>query len=137
MLFPSIHWMSSSDNCSIIGAISSSLLNEDVHKEGFATVQQHVRPKLTCSSCATNSDPRYIINCYDIMLNLASSQNDTRLVINRGLTVAKDKYVNLGGSGGSGDSSPLGSVDSKEMVKNVCSSQKKTSWSIFLAFTAN
>ena len=137
MLFPSIHWMSSSDNCSIIGAIPSSLLNEHIHKEGFATVQQHVRTRLTCPSCATNSDPRYITHCYDIMANLAASQNDTRLVINRGLTVAKDKYGNLGVRGGSGDSSLLGSVDSKQMVKNLCSSQKKTSWSFFLTFTAN
>ena len=117
--------MPSSDICSIIGAIPSSLLNEHIRKEGFATLQQHVRTKLICSSCAPNSDPRYIINCYDIMLNLASSQNDTRLVINRSLTVAKDKYVNLGVRGGSGDSSLLGSVDSEKMIKNLCSSQKR------------
>ena len=61
------------------------------------------------------------------MANLAVSQNDTRLIINRGLAVSKEKYGNLGVRGGNGDSSLLGSVDSKQMVKNLCSSQKKTS----------
>jgi predicted GIY-YIG superfamily endonuclease len=136
MLFPSIHWKSTDDNCSIVGAIPSSLLNSYSQKEGFASVQQHIRTRLTCPSCATNSDPNYIIHCYDVLANMAASQNDTRLVINRGLTVGKDKYGSLGVRG-CNDSSLLGSVDSKQMVKNLCSSQKYVSWSYFLTFTAN
>ena len=41
------------------------------------------------------SDPIYIYHCYDIMANLSASRNDTRLFINRGLTVSKDKCGNL------------------------------------------
>ena len=41
------------------------------------------------------SDPRYICNCYDIMAKLAASNNDTRLVINRSLTVSEDKHGNF------------------------------------------
>ena len=39
MLFPSIHWKSAYDNCSIVGAIPSSLLNANATKEGFASVK--------------------------------------------------------------------------------------------------
>ena len=65
--------MPSSDICSIIGAIPSSLLNEHIHKEGFSTIQQHVRTRLAYPSCETNPDTRYITHCYDIMANLAAS----------------------------------------------------------------
>jgi predicted GIY-YIG superfamily endonuclease len=136
MLFPSIHWKSAHDNCSIIGAIPSSLLNANARKDGFAPIQQHLRTRLTCPSSTTSTDPRYITHCYDVMANMAASQQDTRLVINRGLTVGKDKYGSLGVRG-SNDSSLLGSVDSKQMVKNLCSSQKKVQWTHFLTFTSN
>ena len=136
MLFPSIHWKSSTDNCSILGAIPSSLLNEKAKSYGFASIQEHIRTRLTCPSSATSTDPRYITHCYDVMSNLAASQSDTRLIINRGLTVSEDKYGNLGVRGNN-DSSLLGSVDSKQMVKNLCTSQKKVSWSFFFTFTAN
>ena len=136
MLFPSIHWKTSSDNCSILGAIPSSLLNEKCKSYGFATIQQHIRTRLTCPFSATSTDPRYITHCYDVMANLAASQSDTRLIIDRGLTIGEDKYGNLGVRGRN-DSTLLGSMDSKQMVKNLCTSQKKIQWSFFLTFTAN
>ena len=61
------------------------------------------------------------------MANLAAYSNDTRLVIKCGLTSSEDKHGNLGVKG-SGDSSILGYVDSKQMVKNICTSQKYISW---------
>ena len=58
------------------------------------------------------------------------------LIVDRGLTVSEDKYGNLGVRG-CNDSSLLGSIDSVQMVKNLCTSQKYISWSYFLTFTAN
>lgn len=130
MLFSSIHWKSSEKDYAIVGALPSSLLNEFIYKDGFASVQQHIRTRLTCPFSTTSTDPRYITHCYDMMANLAASQSDTRLIIDRGLTVGKDKYNNLEVRGSS-DSTLLGSVDSKQMVKNLCSSQKYISWSYF------
>ena len=57
-------------------------------------------------------DPWYICHCYDVIGNLSTSCNDTRLVINLCLTVSEDKHGNLVISR-RGDSSILGSVDSK------------------------
>ena len=136
MLFPSIFWKSAKDNCSILGAIPSSLLNSNINKDGFASIQQHIRTRLTCPANAMKSDPRYITHCYDVMANMAASQSDTRMVINRGLTTSKDKYGNLGVRS-TNDSSLLGTVDSKQMVKNLCTSQKYIKWDYFLTFTAN
>ena len=111
MLFPSIHWKSADDNCSIVGAIPSSLLNPNITKNGFAPVQQHIRTRLTCPSSTTSTDPRYITHCYNVMANMAASQHDTRLIINRGLTVGNEKNGDLEVRG-SKDCSLLGSVDS-------------------------
>ena len=76
------------------------------------------------------SDPIYICYCYDIMENLAASCNDKGLVFNRGLTVNEDKIGNLG-IRRSGYSYILGYVDSKHMVKSLCTSQKYISWYYF------
>ena len=65
------------------------------------------------------------------MANLAASRNDTRLVINHGLTVSEYKYGNLSVRG-SVYFSILGSVYGKKMVKKICTSQKCISWSYFL-----
>jgi hypothetical protein len=136
MLFPSIHWKACETDLSVLGAIPSSLLQEKINQHGFASVQQHLRTRLVSPFSTTNSDPRYITHCYDIMANLAASKSDTRLIINRGLTVSSDKNKNLEVRG-INDSSLLGSIDSKQMVKNLCTSQKYISWSYFLTFTAN
>ena len=90
MLFPSIHWKTAYDDVSVVGAIPSSLLNVFIEKEGFASIQQHLLTRLKSASSSTCSDPRYITHCYDVMANLAASTNDTRLIINRGLTVGND-----------------------------------------------
>ena len=136
MLFPSIHWKACSTDLAVLGAIPSSLLQEKINQHGFASIQQHIRTRLVSPFSTTNSDPRYITHCYDVMANLAASKSDTRLIINRGLTVSSDKNKSLEVRG-INDSSLLGSVDSKQMVKNLCTSQKYISWSYFLTFTAN
>ena len=57
-------------------------------------------------------------------------------MMNRGLTLSYDKEGGLGVLV-KGDSSFLGSVDSKPKVKNICTSQKYFGWSHFLTFTGN
>ena len=38
MLFTSLYWKSADDHCSIVGAIPSSLMNEAIKQDGFATI---------------------------------------------------------------------------------------------------
>ena len=57
------------------------------------------------------------------MTNLTFNHQDSIIVLNRGLTVDEENKNNLG-LRCSHDSSLLGSIDSKQMVKNLSSSQK-------------
>ena len=136
MLFPSIHLKAAEDHCLIVGAMPSSLTNKGIVQDRFATIQQHIRTRLTNNFSSKSIDPRYVSYCFDVMSNLSATYNDTRMIMNRGLTAADDKHSGLGVRG-KGDSSFLGSVDSKQKVKNLCTSQKYIKWSHFLTFTAN
>jgi predicted GIY-YIG superfamily endonuclease len=135
-MFPSIYYAMADDNCSIIGAIPSSLLSENTSKFGFASIPTHVRSRLTSSSSSTSSDYQYTSYCYDKLTNLSANHEDTRLVIQRGLTVGDDKKGGLG-LRGKGDCGLLESFDSKAMVRNLCASQLYHNMDFFLTFTCN
>ena len=68
--------------------------------------------------------------------NIAANREDTRVILNRGLTVDENSKSGLG-LRGKVDSSLIGSVDNKQMVRNLCYSQKYVQWSHFLTFTCN
>ena len=87
VLFPSIHWSMACDMCSILGCIPAPLLTDEVKSMKFASIHSHIRSRLTNTCCATSTDPRYIAHCYDILTNLTANHEDTRLILNRGLTV--------------------------------------------------
>ena len=71
-----------------------------------------------------------------MLTNASANHEDTRLILNRGLTVGVDKTGGLG-LRGKGDSSLLESVDNKQMVRNLCMSQKYIGWDHFLTYTCN
>ena len=71
-----------------------------------------------------------------MLTNLTANHEDTRLIVNRGLTVGEDKTGGLA-LRGKGDSALLESVDNKEMVRNLCFSQKYHAWDHFLTFTCS
>ena len=71
-----------------------------------------------------------------MLTNLTANHEDTRLIINRGLTVGEDKTGGLA-LRGKGDSALLESVDNKEMVRNLCFSQRYHAWDHFLTFTCS
>ena len=122
ILFPSIHWKMAIDNCSIVGAIPAPLLIESVLQFGFASIKQHIRARLTSSTSSTSSD--------------AANHEDTRLILNRGLAVCDDAKGGLG-LRGKNDSALLESVDNRQMVKNLCFSQKYHPWDHFVTYTCN
>ena len=72
------------------------------------------------------------------MTNLSVNHQDSRIVLNRGLTVGEDNKNNGLALRGSNDSSLLGSIDSKQMVKNLSSSQRYIgSHDFFITLTCN
>ena len=57
-----------------------------------------------------------------MLTNLAATHEDTRLVLQRGLTVSEDNANRLTVRE-KGDSALMESFDSKQMVRNLCASQ--------------
>ena len=135
VLFPSIHWSMACDMCSILGCIPAPLLTDEVRSIKFASIHSHIRSRLTNPCCATSTDPRYIAHCYDILTNLTANHEDTRLILNRGLAV--DHNTGEIGLRGKGDTALLESVDNKQMVRNLCFSQKYFPWDHFLMYICN
>ena len=135
MLFPSIFWSLCSKYGSYPGAIPASLLVRSASTEGFASMSNHVRTRLTSlfSTCSTN--PTYISFQYDILSNLLLNTVDSRLIIARGLTCS-DSDVGIRVKD-SGETRLHDSIDSKQMVKNLCASQKFLPMHFFLTFTVN
>ena len=72
---------------------------------------------------------------FDVMTNLALNGNDSRLVLNRGL-ISSTNETGLALNNRS-DDRLYDSVDSKKMVRNLCSSQKYHEQTFFLTFTCN
>lgn len=71
-----------------------------------------------------------------MLSNLSANHCDTGITINRGLSADKDDKGGLALRGKS-DTSLMESIDSKQMGKNLCISQKFHEWNHFLTFTCN
>ena len=136
MMFPSIFWKATEESCSILGAIPSSILTNSAQKYGIANVREHMRNRLTLSGTATSTSQHYIHYAYDSCVNLTLNNQDTRIVLNRGLTVGEDKKSSLQVKSRN-DSSLSDSIDSKQMVKNLCASMRYHKMTFFLTFTCN
>ena len=137
MIFPSIYWKMADKSGAIAGAIPSSLLTENTKRDGFQTIAQHVRSRLSTFNCASSTDPRYQAYSFDTVSNLCATHNDTRMIINRGLTVGGD--VAAGGLGVrcKNDSALSESADGKEVVKNLCAAQIYHPQTHFATYTCN
>lgn len=134
-MFPSIFWSKAMDDYSIAGAIPSPLLSGLCTEDGFADLPSHIRSRITSPSAATSADPRYTIFAHDLLCSIAANHNDMRK-FGSGMTTADD---GLGGLDlrAKEDSNFLHSVDSRQMVKNLCSSIEYFEWDVFLTFTCN
>ena len=116
MMFPSIFWKATEQCCSILGAIPCSLLTNVPRQYGIANVKDHMQNRLCLSGTATSTSQHYIHFAYDSCVNLTLNNQDSRIVLNRGLTVAEDKTNSLQVKSRN-DSSLSDSIDSKQMVK--------------------
>jgi len=112
ILLLSIYWKSASDGCAIASCIPVPLLIKNSEKYGFASIQSHIRSRLTNISSSTSSDSCYYTFCYNMMINATISHKDYHLILNRGLIVGKDRTGGLA-LRGKEDSTLLESVDNR------------------------
>ena len=135
MLFPSIFWKALNDG-SIIGAIPSCFMTQPTAStRGVALHRDMYRSRTSNPGTQTSTNPRYIAHIFDVLTNLTMNSTDSRLVLNRGLVVATNE-TGLALNNRS-DDRLYDSVDSKKMVRNLCSSQKYHKQTFFLTFTCN
>ena len=123
------------DDGVIICTLPAPILSES-NRYVFAYIQQNIYSRLTSSSHSTSSDPRYIAFSYDMLINLSVNHQDTRMLLNRGLTASSDKSGGLG-LRTKNDSVLLESIDSKQMMKNLSVAQKFIKNDFFIALTCN
>lgn len=134
-LFPSVFYKSSTDGA-ILGAIPATILSEDITHFGFATLKDHIVTRLTTMSSLTSTNPRYIAHSYDCLVNLAANHCDTRVILNRGMIVDEKSKHGLG-LRGKNDNKLIESMDSKQIVRNLCASMSYLPKDYFLTFTCN
>ena len=135
MMFPSIFWKLFDSNKSFPGALPSSLLSTPISSDGFASIKSHIDNRLTSIFTSTSTNPTYISFLFDILSNLLLNNTDSRIILHRGLTCCDG---NIGISiRSSGDTSLHDSIDSKQIVKNLCASQKYLPMNFFITFTVN
>jgi hypothetical protein len=136
MLFPSIFWKDDSADGAILGAFPNALLADDstLRKNGFATMQSHVRCRVTNSSLLTSTDERYLCYAFDSLVNLQCRGQDTRVILHRGLTSSKDGPRAAGGDEPIFDTD---SVDSRPIVNKLASAVRDKQATYFYTHTAN
>ena len=134
MLFPSIFWSMVPGSGAILGSIPSGLLTTNT-SHGFASMKSHARCRLTLPGTCTSTNPSYVAFVYDILTNLTLNREDSRIILNRGLMESTGE---TGLKVRSREDTLLSdSVDSKQTVRNLCSSQKYHKMDFFLTFTCN
>ena len=123
----------------ILGAIPSAIMCEATTTLGFHGLPSHVRTRLTVPFSCTSTDYRACVFYHDSLANLCATRNDTRLIVDRGLTVDDKTQLGLRVRGGSssGQNALLGSIDSSQWVLNLCASQRYHPFDFFITLTCN
>ena len=124
-------------NGSIVGIIPCSLLTECTNRDGFQSIVQHTRSRLTTFNCASSIDTRSQAYAFDCVSNLCVTHNVTIMIINRGSTISNDDAADGLGVRCKNDSALTDSAYGKEVVKNLCASQVYHPQTHFATYTCN
>ena len=119
ILFPSIFHAMVPDYGSICGSIPSFLFNGIKSIHVFSHMHDHVKSRLTSVSIATSTNPTYASYCYDKLNNLSLNHEDTRIMLNIGLTVDPES-ANVILVRCNNNYSLFVSIYSKQMFRNLC-----------------
>ena len=136
-LFPRHFYASARhDKFSILGAQPIFLLTEKKYSYGFTSSLYQARIHMTNGSSTTSTDMEFMCYYFDILANKLLNTCHSRDIFQRGFVV--DDKSSIGMSVKDKDSSNLSeSIDSRQMVLNLSSSQKYVKYTWFLTFTAN
>eukprot|EP00984_Skeletonema_dohrnii_P023809 scaffold12895_cov164-Skeletonema_dohrnii-CCMP3373.AAC.6 len=130
----------SADKLSLIGSIPLYMYRGGYHL-GFATIEDHLRSRITNQSSTIATDPSYVNFSYDVMMNQALGKSDSRTLAYRGLRVSENGNQLSPREEDSNDDifddQMKGDVDGHRNVRNLCASMKYIQWSHFYTITLN
>ena len=120
---------------SIAGIMPSLLMLTNTSINVFTPVDHHIRSTFTNPGTTANNNPKYIAYGYDIITNLTLNHEDSRIILNRGLTVSPN---GLGLTTRSKGGSKFGdTIDSKVVIKQLTASRKYKPMGVFVTFIYN
>ena len=136
-LSPRIFWSSAtSDRHLVLGAVPTWLYSQRRHVNGFASIFDIIRSRITTTGSLTSTDPHYLRFEYDVMGNIALSKGDSRQILNRGFQVDVNNPTGLAARN-SDETNLTECVDSFKMVHGIAASQEYIKWDWFITFTNN
>ena len=137
MLFPSIFWKDDgAGDAAILGALPCGVLAHDVtlRKHGIASIQSHVRSRITNTSLATSTDVRYLCFAFDKIVNLGCRHEDVRVLLHRGV-VGTSNGIRV--SGFDKNFFDTDSCDSRPTVNKLAAAVAEKQATYFFTHTAN
>jgi hypothetical protein len=135
MLFPSIFW-TDTENSSLVGALPAAVMasKRECRAFGFASMQDHIKARLTNLSLRCATDPRYIFFAYDCVANINLRGEDTRVILSRG-------FVESQGNGGlkANQSREFNTdaIDSRPVVHRLAAAVREKNFTYFFTQTVN
>ena len=139
MLFPSIFWKEDGIG-SVLGAIPNALMAHAIilHKNGFDSLQSHLRSRLTNMACATSTDPRYIAYAFECMMNLNLNGQDCRVMLSRTPAATGEKPDTSMGRGSRQETMfDTDSIDSRPVVNPLAAALAEEPATYFYIHTCN
>jgi predicted GIY-YIG superfamily endonuclease len=135
MLFPSIFWTDTENN-SMVGALPAAVMasKNECRAFGFASMQDHIKARLTNLSLRCATDSRYVFYAYDCIANINLRGEDTRVILSRG-------FVESQGNGGLKANRSrefnTDAIDSRPVVHRLAAAVRENNFTYFYTQTVN
>ena len=135
--FGRIFWScATSDRHAVLGALPSWAYSSTSYPNGFASLPDTVRSRVTASGQITGTCPHYHRFLFDILGNKALSKGDSRQIINRGFQVDASHPMGISTRNNNQDGLTE-CIDSHDMVRGLAAAQEYILFDLFITFTAN
>ena len=137
MLFPSIFWKDGDRNGGFLGAIPAPVLGQKTTsvRNNIASMADHARVRLKTASSTSSTSYQYLCYMFDCLANTTLVGHDSRIILNRGFSSSR-------GSTGlrvknEADDFYTDSIDNRQVVHNLCASEKDLPMTLFLTLSCN
>jgi predicted GIY-YIG superfamily endonuclease len=135
MVLPSIFWRDTTDG-SLVGALPAAVMasKNECRVFGIASMEEHIKSRLTNPSLRCSTDPRYIFYAYDCVANINLRGEDARIILSRGFA---EKQGRGGLQANRSHDFNTDSVDSRPVVNRLAAAMGEKNFTYFFTQTVN